>query len=271
MRGVRDAHVFADVETYCTFVGYPRSGHSLVGWLLDAHRHTLIAPELDALKYLYARFGRRQIYALILDRVEEERRLRPHASAKRYSYHVPGQWQGTYDRLRVIGDKKGGASSLRFSNHPWLYDRLCEVIDARTVFIHVVRNPFDNISTLAKRNATSLKEAADLYFTMAASVKWLQERVLAADWFETSNERLIADPKSVLRDLCAFLGLDAPDGYLDSCAGIVRASPHHSRDDAGWSPPLVDQVLRRAEVFSFLEPYSFVDTTNDDVANAGGS
>ena len=259
VRAVRDAHLFADVETYCTFVGYPRSGHSLVAWLLDAHPETLIASELDALRYVYARFHKHQIYALILDRVEQEKLARAEPSGVRYSYHVPGQWQGRFDRIRVIGDKKGGASSIRLRKHPQIYDRLREVIDARLVFIHVVRNPFDNISTLAKRNGVPLSAAVERYFTMAESVAALQQRVPETDWFETYHERVVADPATVLRNLCAFLDLDAPDDYIESCAGIVRQSPNRSRDDASWPASLVESVTARLQRYQFLDHYSFSD------------
>ena len=43
-----------DVKTLCLFIGYQRSGHSLVGSLLDAHPRMAIAHELDALFYLKA-------------------------------------------------------------------------------------------------------------------------------------------------------------------------------------------------------------------------
>ena len=57
---------FEGVQAYVMFVGYPRSGHSLVGALLDAHPDAIVAHELDALKYLQAGFGRDQLFALLL-------------------------------------------------------------------------------------------------------------------------------------------------------------------------------------------------------------
>ena len=49
------------------FVGYPRSGHSLIGSLLDAHPNMLVAHELSALKYLLAGFRKEQIFYLLLE------------------------------------------------------------------------------------------------------------------------------------------------------------------------------------------------------------
>jgi hypothetical protein len=96
---------FRAVRSYCIFIGYPRSGHSLVGSLLDAHPNIVIAHELDALKYMNAGFSRGQILNLIVDR------SRIFTKQGRvwtgYSYRVPGQWQGNHRDLRVIGDKNG--------------------------------------------------------------------------------------------------------------------------------------------------------------------
>ena len=94
---------FRDLETFCTFIGYPRSGHTLIGSLLDAHPQAMIADELDALRYNQAGFSRRQIFYLLL------RNSRISAAGGRertgYHYRVPGQWQGRFEKLRVIGDK----------------------------------------------------------------------------------------------------------------------------------------------------------------------
>ena len=91
------------VRTFCQFVGYPRSGHSLIGALLDAHPRAAIAHELNALDFLREDFTRDEILALVLEN------LRQWGAAGRqwqgYSYEVPGGWQGRFERLEVAGDK----------------------------------------------------------------------------------------------------------------------------------------------------------------------
>jgi len=34
---------FSEIETYCTFIGYSRSGHSIIAALLDAHPNIVMA------------------------------------------------------------------------------------------------------------------------------------------------------------------------------------------------------------------------------------
>ena len=100
------------------FIGYPRSSHSLVGSILDAHPEIIISNEYhiiqrwniyqdhalrntDMKKYLLfynlhslstwqASFGVRARTPVIID-------------DKIYSYHVPGAWQGTFNgKIKVI-------------------------------------------------------------------------------------------------------------------------------------------------------------------------
>src|SRR5687768_16605888 len=64
----RGRESWQNVERYCVFVGYPSSGHSLFGALLDAQREVMLSHELDALKYVRAHFSRNELYALITER-----------------------------------------------------------------------------------------------------------------------------------------------------------------------------------------------------------
>ncbi len=41
--------IFADLERFWSFIGYPRSGHSLIGSLINAHPDVVVCHELDTL------------------------------------------------------------------------------------------------------------------------------------------------------------------------------------------------------------------------------
>ena len=69
------------------------------------------AHELDALRFLEAGFSERQLYYLL---VENSRLFTRHGRKwGRYSYAVPGQRQGEFTQLRVIGDNQGGRTTTR--------------------------------------------------------------------------------------------------------------------------------------------------------------
>ncbi len=245
---------FRDLETFCTFIGYPRSGHTLIGSLLDAHPNAIIADELDALRFVQAGFGRNQIFYLML----RNSRLAAAGGRERtgYYYRVPGQWQGRFERLRVIGDKMGGVTERRFRHDPSLLESLPRLFGVKTRFIHVLRNPYDVICTLYRRQRTPLRSAAEVFFALCEAVAHIKKRV-PQDVFDLRHEIFIEDPKKSLRDLCAFLGLDGTEEYYDACASIVYRSPHESRYDIVWPSDLLTRIATRMKDFDFLEGYSF--------------
>ena len=46
-KGHQNRELLDNTETYCMFLGYQRSGHSLIGALLNAHPGTVIAHDLS--------------------------------------------------------------------------------------------------------------------------------------------------------------------------------------------------------------------------------
>jgi hypothetical protein len=251
----KDKDALERVQTYCTFIGYPYSGHSLVGSLLDAHPNMIVAQELNALRYIHAGFNQKQLFYLLL---ENSRTFTEDGRTwNGYQYTVPNQWQGRYRDLRVIGDKKGGGSSREFHANPELLDMLAAAVPIRRKFIHVIRNPFDNISTISKRMTPDLRMAVALYFRMAQSVADVSRRLSKDDVFDLKHEELILRPKQLLSDLCRFLGEEASPDYLDDCASIVREAPHKSRLTVEWTPEQKQKVQRHIDNFSFLAGYSF--------------
>lgn len=256
-RGVRDRHLFDDLTVYCMFIGYPRSGHSLLGSLLDAHPEAVIAHEADALRYLQARFTCLQVYSLIL---ANSRRYRDRRKIV-YDYTVPGQWQGRHLRLRVIGDKKGGRSTRRLATSPALLDRLVDGVGVQARFVHVARNPFDNITTIYERTMRDqgLVAAVEEYLRLCATVDSLRHRLGRAVVLDVRHEALLARPHDVLTEVCQFLGLQASGPYLDACAGILFTSPRRTREHVEWPAQLVERVAEAISRYDFLQGYSFED------------
>ena len=92
------------------FIGYPRSGHSLVGAILDAHPEIIIPHQYDVIQnwklYKLSTPVNKKLskYHLFYDlhQLSEEQamfRMRskfPSGNTGGYSYHVPGLWQGGY-------------------------------------------------------------------------------------------------------------------------------------------------------------------------------
>ncbi|HWQ16146.1 MAG TPA: sulfotransferase [Roseiflexaceae bacterium] len=252
--------LFDAVRVHCLFVGHARSGGSIVGALLDAHPHVVLADELDVLQHVAAGFSRDQIYQLIVARAARQAhkgRTKGGRDGKVYSYHVPGQWQGRFERLQVIGGSKAGISTQRLAQRPELLQRLRDTVRGAEVrVVQVIRNPYDTISTMHIRAGRPLEAGIERYFANCDTIARIQQR-LGADMLSVKHEALVEWPHEQLGALCRFLGVEALQDYLDACAGILYASPATSRHKVPWSQQLIDAVQRRVERYDFLHGYAY--------------
>lgn len=250
---------YARVRTFCLFVGHNKSGTSLLGGLLDAHRDIVLADEVDALRYVEAGFGRDQIFHL-LERGSRSEARKGRVTARRlrpYSYRVPGQWQGNALVPLVVGDSTSGTSTRRLGARPHLCEqirRMMPGVDLR--FIQVIRNPFDPISLMMVRGGRSFANAVDLYFAACETLTRIR-RGQGSAVLPVRYEVFVADPVAGLTSACAFLGVDADRGYLDACVSVVRPQPDRGRELVRWTRPWIDEVERRLARVDFLEGYTY--------------
>jgi hypothetical protein len=254
-RAGRHRHQFRELEAFCLFAGYPKSGHSLIGALLDAHPDMVVAHELDALRCVRAGLSREMIFSLLLETAAAF-----HAAGHAwngYDYSVPGQWQGRFRQLKVIGDKKGGGTSQHLLQHPELLDQAVETLGLPLRWVHVTRHPAANIAAIARQFGTPLPQAADFYFALAESVARLKLRIEPASLFEIRYETFAAEPRRHLATLCEFLGQTAPPDYLDACAAVVRPAAERRGPPPDWPAGLYGQVAERAACYPFLAVYAF--------------
>lgn len=250
------------VQTYIMFIGYPRSGHSLIGALLDAHPNVIVAHEQNALRYFRLGFSRMQVFSLLVS--NSVRQMRSGRISAGYSYSVPNQFQGTYTKLKVIGDKKGGGSVNLLKENPNLLRVLEKELGVPVKYIHVYRNPFDNITTWARGGNTVLKPitgedlelAISKYFSNAEVILHLKQNA-EIEIIDIKHEEFIGQPKEALKLLVGRIGLNADDSYLESCSSIVFESPKKTRYGVDWPEHLVSLVMQKMGRYPWLADYSF--------------
>jgi hypothetical protein len=251
-RRYRDA--FDRVSRFTLFVGYPRSGHSLVGALLNAHRDAVISHELDAPSYILAGCARNALYARILARAYW---FDLRGNTSNHVYAVPGQWQGRFAELRTIGDKRGGAVTRAIAAHPDFLERVRSLVRVPLRLVHVVRNPFDNIAAISIWHDMTLEQSVDYYFEHARTTAKLEELCENDEVVTLHHEDLLANPEPVLVDLCGKLGLDLYPGYLEDCRRVLLASPTYTRRKRVWPASLLAEVERRMRAAPVLSGYTF--------------
>jgi hypothetical protein len=257
LESYRYRKAFDAVERYCFFAGYQRSGHSLIGSLLNAHPDIVIAHELGAVPYIEHGFTRNQLFSALL------RRDRDFASLGRkwtgYEYAVANQHQGSFRRLRVIGDKFGGTTAVQLAENPKLLADLRRTVGVPIRVLHVTRNPFDNITTLAHRMHTSLAQATTRYGRLCHSVSVVTGMLEPGELLNVDYDAFVASPSAGLSDMCRFLNVDVDESYIRDCSAVVWPKTRRTRDSAEWSSADIAAVQSLLDSYPTLQHYSFDD------------
>jgi len=250
--GWRNRESYRDLRTFVLFIGNGRCGTSLLGSLLNAHRHVCIGHELNVLRYVARGYRRDQLLWLLVKQDAVFGQLGRQWTG--YDYDVPGQWQGRFEKLLVVGDKKAGSTSSMLGKRPQLLRKLEERIRLPLRIIHLVRHPHNVITTMHSKQGWPLAEAADIFF-QRCETNWrlMNER---PDVVRTLYlEELIAEPQRHLVELCRFLGVEPLEDFVRDAAGIVFDKPRQSGSAVPWPAEVRRSVERRAAAYPYLAKY----------------
>ena len=243
---------FSKLEAIILFIGYSRSGHSLVGSLLDAHPEILVSHELHLMKHLLSGTSTDKLAeSMVINSAIFNQNGREYTG---YDYSINGQYQGNVKTLKILGDKKGNGTIRLIRKYPETFS-LLNKFNLPIKFIHVIRNPYDNISTRAKRNNTSLHFAAKGYFANMEVIS----RIAQNTTFEIQHvflEDLIYKPEATLNYLIMSLNLEKPtENYIKACKERLFSEPKETRFDYFWHPSLVNFVAEKIKRYEFLERF----------------
>ena len=174
--------------------------------MLNTYPEMVISNELDALYLFKLELSRTTIFSQIMK--QEQRFAKRGYQWTGYDYTVPGQYQGRFERLPVIGDKKAGLSTRRLETKPELLDMVRCKSGVPIRVVHVVRNPFDNIATMARRQNQKLVEVDDLgpqiegYGTIGTANDDIRARLNPDELIDIRYESFLHSPGPTLVELC---------------------------------------------------------------------
>lgn len=246
---------FERVGSYCTFIGCGRTGHSLIGSLIDAHPDMVMSDELNVVTLIEKRFSKQQIYSLIIE--ESKNQAKEGREVTGYSYQVPNQWQGKFNNLKVIGDKFSTTTTAILQQKPYLLALLKKRLNTEIKFIHITRNPYDVIKTFTTREGIELNVAIELYTLACQAIAEVKSQIKSDCLLEFSHEAFVQNPQEYLTKICNFLAVEIPINYLEDCSSIVYKSPHKSRYEIDWDRESINSVNQIIAKFPFLQNYSF--------------
>ena len=277
------------VKTFVFFVGHPRSGHSIVGSLMDGHPHVVISHEFD----LFTRLSDGSLVpnksAIFNGLWRNTRRALSGFRAKStdgkgYTLFVDGLYQGRYiDHIDVIGDKKGGSTTYLLVTKPNKWSNALNVLRSLNVtlkVIHVIRNPYDNIATALmylrirykgeKFGGIKKKKLNKQYeFKSETITSWINghfsyhraiekaTKTYNLDLIQIHGKELILDPTGTLLKLCNYLEITCSNNYLEICSNKIYKNESRTRHMIKWTDEHLNMIQQNIEKHSSLKGYSF--------------
>ena len=259
-----------ELDKFCLFVGYARSGSSVVGSIIDAHPNAVISHEYNILSSVIKdKLNRQELFDGIIAKsqnLNKKGRWSGGANGEVYNHNIEGQIKREDSIIHVIGDKKSGSATkiLRaLPNRPIEHridkvKRIITALEGKTelpcMFIHVMRNPYDIV-------AAQIQSRINFNFlSFLGGVKTMDVmRELYRDrWLDVYHEDLIANPAPEIIKINDFLGLAQNKSHLDFSAKHLDFEPKLRRFEIKWPPRLKqkikNKIIGKSEAFS---RYSF--------------
>ena len=278
--------VIDHIKTFVFFLGHARSGHSIVGSLMDSHPHMVISHEYDLFRKLVNGFvapNKSEIFNALWKNSKETvvKGLRAkYKSKKGYTLYVDGLYQGKYvDHIDVIGDKRGGTTTELLTSYPdkWLKSfNILKSFNLTMKVIYVIRNPFDNIATSVlysttstqlvknlKQSNTTVEVDSDTIENHIIYYFKLHEAIIHAkttynlDVIEIHSKNFISDPKGTLLKVCNNIGVNCSDNYLETCKKKIFSSESKTRLLIKWTDEQLQMIQQNINNYSNLNTYNF--------------
>jgi len=280
--------VIDNVKTFVFFLGHARSGHSIVGSLMDSHPHMVISHEFGLFNLLSKKSlapNKSEIFNALWRNTKES--LAPNGlrsnstSGKGYTLYVDGLYQGRYvDHIDVIGDKKGESTVALLGTNPgkWLnVFKILKSLAGSLKVIHVIRNPYDNIATLIcyasgsdHKNFGSFKKSNKIFNVSSKTIvgqieryfRYFQAIVDAKKKYdlivvEIHNKNLVSDPRGTLLKICNDLGVTCSDNYLEICGNKIYKTESRTRHMIKWTNEQLKMIQQNIEKYDSLKGYSY--------------
>jgi hypothetical protein len=231
------------MRTFCLFIGYPRSGSTVTGRLLDMHPGIGIAHQVNAFEF----DKKETLFDALLNRMYNTQRL---------------------DGLEVIGTKSGHQTVKHLMRNPdYSLDKFKEVIDIPLKVLHIVRNPFDNLSTWVNRAKEEhkrkgvekdemdiLKAKIDHYYEVNQKIVEIIEN---EDVLSFKLDRLVKKPGKTVKSIYGHLGVQYNGEIITQAKSMVYEKQRITRNSIKWDDSTVSSVMSMIDEFSFLGGYKY--------------
>jgi len=249
------ARQFGDCDNFVVFIGYPASGHTLLGSMLNAHPEMLVSNELDVLFYTQNGVpGRALLGAIAAHDAKFARKNRK--NTKGYAYAANTSGLSGNRPIKTVGDKKGYPTARRLSTQPHLLDKLARRTGLPVKVLHLARNPYDMAASFRKWSGYPLTACTWQVAEMARLADCAARTIPAEDHLLVRFEDILATPERAMTRICAFLGRSTAAGDLAPALALVN--PGHARpaDPGGWDAEARREITAVTDRFAAFASYA---------------
>lgn len=248
---------YRNLKYFVGFLGYPRSGHTIVAAILNANPNMYCSNQLHILGDFEKYNSNNDLFDYI----------------KNYSVN-PGTWKPTTQiphapkqEITVIGDKTGHRSALTIGEKPEVVGEFREFTGLPIRWIHVVRNPFDNLSTWGKLEyevkqrkgiKTTQEKELNIVIEEYDKLNYTIEKLKKSENILTIyHEYVTTRMHNTLEEMCDFLEISFHPEWRDNVRNSVWKKPRITRRQIPWASyqrKTVNAIIAR---YPWLNGYNY--------------
>jgi len=238
------------IKYFLMFMGYPRSGHTLVASMLNAHPNVICSNQM----FIIENADKKELEGLLNTIKDGSSDMNWKPEVKIAPAPKPA--------IHVIGDKTGHRTVEYLTDNPEQLDHLKNISLWPIKWIHVVRNPFDCLATWTKKNFDSRKgqKSIDKEFKGAFNkFKALNDKIVelkkTEDVLTLVHEKVVVAKDKTMQQLCDFLEIEKTDEWRQRVVKTLWNKPRITRRKISWNPPMLAQVTKSTKQYPWLRGY----------------
>lgn len=218
------------MKYWLSFCGCPMSGHTLVAAILNANPNVICSNQLHVYKNASVDF----------DVLKEHSENHITWKSSNRVPHVPKQ------EITVMGDKTVHRTIDLLSKDPKKLGEFREFINVPIKWIHIVRNPYDNIATWARLEyeskkadgieTTQKRELNTVIEEFARLNRTISQLRRSEDVITVNYEYIITRMHNTLEEMANFLEISFDPEWRDNVRNTVWKKPRIARNTVKWTP-----------------------------------
>lgn len=239
------------MKYFLSFMGYPRSGHTLIAAILNANPNVICSNQLNIFDSNNIDLDYIKSYSMNTGTWKKSTQIA----------HVPKE------EIKVIGDKTGHRTLVVLKNEPRKLGIVKSQVNVPIKWIHVVRNPYDNLATWALLNyqnkmkkgnkitqKATLDDVIQKYRELNQTIDKLKK---SEDVLTVNHEYIITRMHNTLEEMANFLEISFDPIWRDNVRNAVWKKPRITRNKIKWTPQQKASVDNIIQQYSWLDGYVF--------------